>query len=230
MIRVGYIRASTDNQKLSIEEQKHQLASYGVDEEHMFIDAGVSGMKNTDSDSMRALFKFIEECSEEVEVVVTKLDRWGRDYSDLEINVKRVESLGGAFTSLAEGINRINSKNSGGMLLFRIFAAIAAMEREKIAERNRESLSALRRRGVPLGPPPVLSSQDIAWIKERHADGWGATRIANNILAERNVKTSRSTIARVLGYDKSRPAYVPKDNHKYTSRESARLAKETTDE
>lgn len=226
MIRVGYMRVSTKEQELSLEEQRHQLMTYGVAEDRIFIDRGVSGKANGTSQTMLELFAVVEGTTEEVEVVVTKLDRWGRNPMEIEHGVKRLSDAGGSFTALAEGITRANDRNTVGMLLIRILGAIAAMERERIAERTRDSLQALRRRGVPLGAPPKLSSKDVEWIKQMHAEGWGALKISKAIESERNVKVSKGTVMRVLGMGAATP-YVPKDNHKYVKRVEDRQARST---
>lgn len=219
MRRIGYARVSTKDQELGLEAQIEQLTEYGVPESAIYIDRGVSGKKNAHGERMAALLKEVEESSEEIEVVVTKLDRWGRNPLEMEEGINRLTEMNASFTSLAEGITRANSNNSIGMLIIRIFSAVAAMERERIAERTREALAAARRRGVPIGPTPKLSSKDIQWIKQKHEDGWGAQRISKAIESERNVKVSKSTIVRVLGMDNSRGAYVPRDNFKYEKRD-----------
>lgn len=222
MLRLGYVRASTKEQTLSLEEQAHQLQTYGVSPHHIYIDAGVSGKNNATSEVMNELFEFVESSQNEIEVVVTKLDRWGRNPIEVENGVTRLSEAGASFTSLAEGITRANNQNSVGMLLIRILGAIAAMERERIAERTRESLQALRRRGVPLGAPPKLSSSDIAWVREKREQGWGYLKISKAIESERNIKVSKNTIARVFGRDSDSP-YVPRDNHKYVARRNNTL-------
>ena len=59
-------------------------------------------------------------------------------------------------------------KNRIGMLIIRIMLAVAAQKRDRLAERTREGLAAEAARGTPLGPPPKLSSKDVAWIREKH--------------------------------------------------------------
>ncbi|MFV4914358.1 recombinase family protein [Microbacterium lacticum] len=219
MKRIGYIRVSTKEQELGLEAQTQQLIDYGVAAEDIFVDKGTSGTVNTHSEKMGKLMAFVEEHDGQVEVVVSKLDRRGRDPEDTIAKIKELDKIGGCLTSLAESVLRATPENAAGMLLIRILLAVAAMERERIAERTRESLEALRRRGVPLGPTPKLSSRDVEWIKERHElFGWGAQRITKALPIERNVEVSKYTVMKVLGMVKGRGAYVPKDNHKYAKR------------
>ncbi|HJB64627.1 MAG TPA: recombinase family protein [Candidatus Microbacterium pullistercoris] len=226
MKRIGYIRVSTKEQELGLEAQTQQLIDYGVAEGDIFVDKGVSGTVNSHSEVMAKLMAFVSEHPTQVEVVVSKLDRWGRDPEDTIEKIKELHKIDGCLTSLAESVLRATPDNAAGMLLIRILLAVAAMERERIAERTRDSLEALRKRGVPLGPPPKLTSRDVEWIKERHeVYGWGAQRIAKALPIERNVEVSKITVARVLGQIKGAKPYVPKDNHKYVKRAEERAAK-----
>ena len=120
----------------------------------------------------------------------------------------------------------VTPKHSVGMLIIRIMLAVAAQERHRIAERTREGLAAEAARGTPLGPPPKLTSTDVAWIREKNQnEGWGSQRIMKALPQERNVRVSRSTVQKVLGQVKRAKAYVPKDNHKYVKRAEAAAKK-----
>lgn len=225
-MKIGYIRVSTKDQELGLEAQTQKLIDYGVPEEHIFIDKGTSGKNNARSEVMMKLMDFVEAEPKSVEVVVSKLDRWGRNHRDVEDGIIALSKVGGSFTSLSEGINQATPDNIVGMLVIRIMGAISQMERERIAERTSESLDALRKRGVPLGPPPKLTSRDVEWIKDKHElEGWGAQRIAKALPEERNVTVSKITVARVLGQIKGVKPYVPKDNHKYVKRAEAAAEK-----
>lgn len=224
--RIGYARVSTKDQELGLDAQKQQLLDYGVNEEHVFVDKGTSGTINAQSPVMEKLLSFVEAQDGTVEVVVSKLDRWGRDPEDVVEGIKKLERIGGCFTSLAEGISMVTPNSSIGMLIIRIMGAIAAMERERIAERTRDSLAELRKRGVPLGPPPKLTSKDVAWIKEQHeVFGLGAQRITKALPIERNVTVSKYTVLKVLGMVSRAKPYVPNDNHKYVAREATAAAR-----
>lgn len=156
MKRIGYIRVSTKEQELGLEAQTQQLIDYGVAKGDIFVDKGTSGTVNTRSEKMGKLMAFVEAHDGQVEVVVSKLDRWGRDPEDTIAKIKELDKIGGCLTSLAESVLRATPENAAGMLLIRILLAVAAMERERIAERTRDALEALRKRGVPLGPTPKL--------------------------------------------------------------------------
>jgi DNA invertase Pin-like site-specific DNA recombinase len=228
--RLGYIRVSTADQELGLEAQKQQLIDYGVEAESIFVDKAMSGTENSRSDKMAELMGAVRADRElndrTVEVVVSKLDRWGRDPEDTIALLKDLDSIGGCLTSLAENISMVTPRSGTGMLIVRIMLAVAAQERDRIAERTRDSLVAVRARGIPLGPPPKLTSNDVAWIRDKHeTEKWGAQRIAKALPAERNVTVSKYTVQKVLGQIGRAKPYVPKDNHKYVQRAEAAAQK-----
>ncbi|MDQ0726052.1 recombinase family protein [Microbacterium sp. W4I20] len=228
--RPGYIRVSTKEQELGLESQFQQLIDYGVKKEDIFVDRGVSGTSNFHSERMEALMLAVrgdrEKHNRKIEVVVAKLDRWGRDPEETIALLKELHVSGACLTSLGENIHMVNPDSGTGMLIVRIMLAVAAQERDRIAERTRDSLVAVRARGIPLGPPPKLTSNDVAWIRDKHEkEKWGAKRIAKALPAARNVEVSKYTVQRVLGQVSRATPYVPKDNHKYVARAGAAAEK-----
>lgn len=224
--KLGYIRVSTAKQELGLEAQRQQLIDYGVEAKNIYEDKGVSGTKNARSKRMTQLMAAVKAHDGKVEVVVAKLDRWGREPEETIALLKELEPIGGCLTSLADGVSMVTPKNSVGMLIIRVMLAVAAQERDRIAERTREGVAAVRARGVPLGPPPKLTSNDVAWIRAKHEqERWGAQRIAKALPAERNVEVSKYTVQKVLGQISRATPYVPKDNHKYVARAEAATRK-----
>ncbi|UCR88077.1 recombinase family protein [Mycetocola spongiae] len=224
--RIGYTRVSTVKQELGLEAQQQQLIGYGVAKENIFVDRGVSGTTNAHSKKMNQLMAAVRAHEGKVEVVMAKLDRWGREPEETIALLKQLEPISGCLTSLADGVSMVTPKHSVGMLIIRVMLAVAAQERDRIAERTREGLAAEAARGTPLGPPPKLTSKDVAWIREKHEkDRWGSQRIMKALPEERNVTVSRYTVQVVLGQVKRAKPYVPKDNHKYVKRGEAAALK-----
>jgi DNA invertase Pin-like site-specific DNA recombinase len=169
----------------------------------------VSGTKNAYSKKMAQLMAAVKSHDGKVEVAVAKLDRWGREPEETIALLKQFDTIDGCLTSLADGISMVTPKNGFGMLIIRIMLAVAAQERDRLAERTREGLAAEAARGTPLGPPPKLSSRDVAWIREKHeVEGWGSQRIKKALPEERNVTVSRFTVQVVLGQVKRAKPYV----------------------
>ncbi len=113
----------------------------------IFTDHGVSGAKISRPGLERA-------CStpSSGKLVVWRLDRLGRSLTRL---VKLLDQLGRRqirFQSLTENID---TRLSGGCLIFHMMAALAEFERTLISERIRAEMAAARLEGKRLGPAAV---------------------------------------------------------------------------
>ncbi|MFZ6991107.1 recombinase family protein [Curtobacterium sp. RRHDQ66] len=229
-LRPWCIRVCIKERELGLESQMQQLVDYGVRKEDIFVDRGVSGTSNSHSEKMDTLRLAVQtdrlKHSRRIEVVVAKLDRWGRDPEETIALLKELHASGACLTSLGENIHMVNPDSGTGMLIVRITLAVAAQERDRIAERTREALVAVPARGVTLGSPPKLTSNDVAWIRGKYeSEGWGAQRIAKALPKERNAEVSKYTVQKVLGQVNRAKPYVPRDTHKYVARAEAAAKK-----
>lgn len=97
-------------------------------------------------------------------VLIYKLDRWGRSYSELINDLKFILETKIDFISVSENINL---KTSSGRLYFHILASFAEYEKSIIQERTIEGLIRTKANGTKLGRP--LGSKDtIARKKENY--------------------------------------------------------------
>jgi site-specific DNA recombinase len=121
-----------------------------------YDDGGFSG-GNLDRPALERLLADIRcggiEC-----VVVYKVDRLSRSLIDFARIVEIFEKHNVSFVSVTQ---HFNTTNSLGRLTLNILLSFAQFEREIIAERTRDKLSAARRRGKWIGGRPVLG-YDIA--------------------------------------------------------------------
>jgi len=119
-------------------------------------------------------------------LVVPSLDRLSRSLQDLITLVAELRRRGIGFCSLHEALD---TTTPGGRLVFHVFAALAEFIRELIVEGTREGLSAARARGVRLGRPPAMTSEQV-----RHARDL-LTHPDNTVSSiARLLSVSRSTI------------------------------------
>jgi DNA invertase Pin-like site-specific DNA recombinase len=79
-------------------------------------------------------------------LVVWKLDRLGRSLRNLIDTINNLNDKGIGFKSIRESID---TRTSGGKLVFHIFASLAEFERVLITERTQAGLKAARARGRP---------------------------------------------------------------------------------
>jgi DNA invertase Pin-like site-specific DNA recombinase len=117
-------------------------------------------------------------------LVVTRLDRLSRSLQNLIATVADLRRRGAGFRSLHEALD---TTTPGGRLVFHVFAALAEFIRELIVEGTHEGLDAAPARGVRLGRPPAMTSEQI-----QHA----------RVLLARPDSTV-SSIARLLGVSRA---------------------------
>ena len=178
---IGYARVSTDNQ--SLEPQLGALREAGCEE---FFKEIASGAKT----ARPQLGEAIKYARKGDAIVVWKLDRLGRSLKHLIETVQILEKKGVEFRSLTEGMD---TKTSGGRLLFNIFGAIAEFEKDLIKERTEAGLKAARARGRKGGRPKKMDPQMVELAKSLHKN-------ANAPVLDicRTLKISKSTLYRCL--------------------------------
>ena len=159
-MKFGYMRVSTPDQVT--DHQRDSLTAAGVDEDRLYSDIG-SGAR-FDRPGLHAMLKAMRDGDQ---LVVASLDRVGRSTKDLLATVDELARRGIEFVSLRE---KIDTSTATGKLTLTIFAAIAAFERELLAERTREGLTAARARGRRGGRPRALKPSDIRLARTMLAD------------------------------------------------------------
>ena len=116
-----------------------------------YDDGGFSG-GNLDRPALQRLLTDIRAGSTDC-VVVYKVDRLSRSLIDFARIVEVFEKHNVSFVSVTQ---QFNTTNSLGRLTLNILLSFAQFEREIIAERTRDKMSAARRKGKWTGGHPVL--------------------------------------------------------------------------
>ena len=182
----GYARVSTNEQCLAI--QMNALKEQGVEGHRIFTDKA-SG-KDTDRAGLELLLVKVDKGDK---LLVTKLDRLGRDTVDMINLVEEFESLGVEVEFFQDGISTAGPM---GKMVVTILAAVAQAERARILERTNEGRQAAMDRGVKFGQPSKsYLSRDIAKLD---AEGVPRRQIAERL------KISQTTVYKYL------PATAPK--------------------
>ncbi|MCK6374174.1 MAG: recombinase family protein [Zoogloea sp.] len=120
IVKIGYARVSTQDQKLDL--QRNALTAAGCS---VIFEDQTSGTRTT----RPGLDKVLARIGPEVVLVVWRLDRLGRSLSHLVEVVQQIEAKGGGFVSLTENID---TTSAGGRLVFHMMAALAEFERALI--------------------------------------------------------------------------------------------------
>lgn len=152
--RIGYARVSTDDQHLDLQLNALSLAGCSK----IYTDRGISGKVACRPGLQDAL-----DClSDGDTLVVWRLDRLGRSLVNLVELVNNLGLQGVDFQSLTESID---TRSSGGRLIFHIMAALAEFERSLISERTRAGMEAARLKGKHIGRPRKVKSKERNEIK-----------------------------------------------------------------
>ena len=122
-------------------------------------------------------------------LVVTKLDRLGRNVMDVGSTVAKLAELAVRVHCLALG--GVDLTSSTGKLTMNVINAVAEFERDLLIERTQAGLSRAKAEGKTLGRPPSLTDDQRKAVERRLNEGATVSALA------REFKTSRNTIMRV---------------------------------
>lgn len=187
MTRVfAYVRVSTAAQTPENQIREIETAGFTV-EQHRIIAETISGSVAI---ARRPGFaKLIDKLETGDVLVVTKLDRLGRDAIDVAATVARLEGLGVRVHCLALG--GVDLTSSAGKMTMHVINAVAQFERDLLIERTQAGLKRAKADGKTLGRRASLNPDQRAKVVEQLAQGATVSAVA------RAFNTSRQTILRV---------------------------------
>ena len=146
-VRVSKMQQETENQIREIES-----AGFAI-QPHRIITETISGSMPI---SRRKGFTLLLEKMETGDVlIVTKMDRLGRDAIDVSITVAKLERMGIRVHCLALG--GVDLTSSAGKMTMGIINAVAQFERDLLIERTQSGLDRAKSHGKTLGRPNALS-------------------------------------------------------------------------
>jgi len=165
----GYARVSTDDQKLDL--QLDALTRYGVDSERIFTDEA-SGARVAGRPGLRSAFKVLRP---DTKLVVWKIDRLGRNLSELIQTADLVRKRGAELVSLTESID---TSNAFGKAMYHMIGVFAQLERDMIVERTKAGIEAARSRGKIPGRRAALTEDMRVEIVGHMQEGRSFDQIA----------------------------------------------------
>ncbi|MEZ2454154.1 MULTISPECIES: recombinase family protein [Enterobacterales] len=148
MALLGYARVSTSHQKLTA--QISELKSSGVREDRIFTD-----MMSGATDEREGLQRLLARAEQEDIILCTKMDRLGRNTSDMIKIVDTCYKKGIAIRFLENGLS---TEGTMGKMVIQILAAVAEAERERILERTNEGRVVAMAAGIKFGRKPHQGS------------------------------------------------------------------------
>jgi DNA invertase Pin-like site-specific DNA recombinase len=154
MARIGYARVSTTDQDLQIQTDK--LTSEGCT---IVRSEKVSGASRDGREELATILNFFRPCDE---LVVTRLDRLGRDTRDV-LNIIHECEQKQAFVTVLDPY--ISTKGEMGQIVMTVLGMVAQMERRFIKERQREGIERAKSLGKYKGGKPRIDRDEVLRLK-----------------------------------------------------------------
>lgn len=149
MMKVGYVRVSTEEQNTA--RQEVLMSEMKVD--RLFIDR-MSG-RSADRPQLTEMMSFVREGDT---VIVESISRFARNTKDL---LELVESLTEKHVEFISMKESIDTATPAGKFMLTVFAAVAELERGYILDRQREGIAIAKAEGKYKGKPKKQIDQRL---------------------------------------------------------------------
>ena len=186
----AYVRVSTTGQTTENQIQEIEAAGFQV-EPRRIVTETVSG--STAIAQRRGFAKLMDRLEAGDVLIVTKLDRLGRDAIDVSLTVKALAGMGVRVHCLALG--GVDLTSSAGTMTMNVLNAVAQFERDLLIERTQSGLNRAKAEGKTLGRPATLSERQKQAVRDELAAGVSVSALA------RKLGTSRQTVMRARAAD-----------------------------
>lgn len=140
MARIGYARVSTIDQDLDLQTAKLQAEGCTIVRSEK-----ISGASRQGRAELATIIDFLRPGDE---LVVTRLDRLGRDTRDVLNLIHECEQRG-AFVTVLDP--HVSTRGEMGQMMLTVLGMVAQMERRFIKERQREGIELAKARGTYAG-------------------------------------------------------------------------------
>ncbi|AGH84315.1 Transposon resolvase [Ralstonia pseudosolanacearum FQY_4] len=122
--------------------------------------------------------KLLDKLDEGDTLVVTKLDRLGRNTGDVLATIERLAVLGVQVHCLA--LKGVDLTSASGKLHMTVLAAVAQFEKDLLIERTHAGLARAKAEGKKLGRRESLTDEQKAEIRTKLAQGATARGLAKD--------------------------------------------------
>lgn len=182
----AYCRVSTDGQTTDNQVQEIAAAGFNLNPKRIVAETVSGSVPASDRPGFSQLVNKLEDGDV---LVVSKLDRLGRNAMDVRATVEALTGMGVRVHCLALG--GVDLTSPAGRMTMQVIAAVAEFERDLLIERTQSGLSRAKAEGKALGRPRALPDVAIEDVKQRLAAGDAVAAIA------KAHSTSRQTIMRI---------------------------------
>ena len=182
----AYCRVSTTDQHPKNQVQELQAAGYSLTPERTITETVSGSVAAAQRPGWLRLLNKLE--SGDV-VLVTKLDRLGRNAMDVRASVESLAAVGVRVHCKALG--GVDLTSAAGKVTMQIINAMAEFERDLLIERTQAGLTRAKADGKVLGRKHSLDAAQQAAIRDKLSRGAAVAALA------REFNTTRQTVMRV---------------------------------
>ena len=182
----AYCRVSTADQTTDNQVHEIEAAGFRVDAKRVIAET-VSG--SVAASERKGFARLLDKLEDGDVLVVTKLDRLGRNAMDVRGTVEGMAANGIRVHCLALG--GVDLTSAAGTMTMGVLNAVAEFERDLLIERTQAGLSRAKAEGKVLGRPATLSPEDQQAVRQARSEG-----VSLGVLAK-EYGESRAAIQRV---------------------------------
>lgn len=181
----SYVRVSSAGQTTENQVREIEAAGFKVDPRRV-VSETVSG--SSAIEQRPGFMRLLDRLEADDVLIVTKMDRLGRNATDVSTTVDRLEKMGVRVHCLALG--GVDLTSAAGRMTMQVLNAVAEFERDLLIERTQAGLERAKAEGATLGRPATLDAAQREAVLAGLASG-----VSVSALAKRH-GTSRQTIMR----------------------------------
>jgi putative DNA-invertase from lambdoid prophage Rac len=182
----AYVRVSTAEQTTENQLREIRAAGFSL-EARRTVAENISG--SVAANQRKGFAKLVDRMETGDVLVVTKLDRLGRNAIDVRATVEGLAANGVRVHCLALG--GVDLTSAAGKMTMQVLNAVAEFERDLLIERTNAGIERAKAEGKHLGRPSSLTDGQQREVLKRLAQGESVSALA------RELDTTRQTIMRV---------------------------------
>jgi putative DNA-invertase from lambdoid prophage Rac len=179
--RVSTLEQTTENQRREIE-----AAGFNI-KPHRIVEENISG--SVAANERNGFVRLTDRLEAEDVLVVTKLDRLGRNTMDIRKTVENLASVGVKVHCLALG--GVDLTSPAGKMTMQVISAVAEFERDLLIERTQAGIVRAKAQGKKLGRPRSLDDKQREEVILHLKNGQSISSLAKIF------NTTRQTIMRI---------------------------------
>jgi len=185
MATFAYGRCSTSEQTTANQRIEIEAAGHTID--YWFSDTISGKTSASERPQFQALLAQIRNGET---LIVSKLDRIGRDAQDVGATIKLLASR--QIKVIVLQLGTLDLTSPAGKMMLTMLSAVAEMERDLLVERTQAGLARAKSEGKTLGRIPKTSAEQREAIKAAYATGESVSALA------RQYTISRATVLNIV--------------------------------